>query len=207
MTSSSFTLLHATKNRHVKKVIMFLRVSNFAMLLDFIIQITIFYHICQVENIHMKIEIWWIGKTFQDFTKKGYDEFLKRIQKFTSVELVEIADIKGQTNPKSIKNLEAEKILSKLKSDDFLILLDEKGKQFSSVEFADFIQQKDNQSVKKIIFLIGGAYGFDDKIYERANAQLSLSKMTYSHQLIRLIFMEQLYRAYTIIHGFPYHND
>ena len=86
-------------------------------------------------------------------------------------------------------------------------MLDEKGKQFSSVEFADFIQQKDNQAIKKIIFLIGGAYGFDDKIYERANAQLSLSKMTYSHQLIRLIFMEQLYRAYTIIHGFPYHNE
>ncbi len=155
----------------------------------------------------MKLEIWWIGKTFQDFTHKGYLEYIKRIQKFTDIEILEIADIKGQSNPKSIKNLEAEKILSKLKSDVFLILLDEKGKQFSSVEFADFIQQKDNQAIKKIIFLIGGAYGFDDKIYERANAQLSLSKMTYSHQLIRLIFMEQLYRAYTIIHGFPYHNE
>ena len=210
MTSASFTLLQATKNSSVKKVIMFLRVSNFAMLLDLLVQITIKFNIKQgfgKKNMHMKIEIWWIGKTFQDFTKKGYDEFLKRIQKFTSVEIVEIADIKGQTNPKSIKNLEAEKILSKLKSDDFLILLDEKGKQFSSVEFADFIQQKDNQAIKKIIFLIGGAYGFDDKIYERANAQLSLSKMTYSHQLIRLIFMEQLYRAYTIINNFPYHNE
>lgn len=155
----------------------------------------------------MKLEIWWIGKTFQDFTHKGNLEYIKRIQKFTDIEILEIADIKGQSNPKSIKNLEAEKILSKLKSDVFLILLDEKGKQFSSVEFADFIQQKDNQAIKKIIFLIGGAYGFDDKIYERANAQLSLSKMTYSHQLIRLIFMEQLYRAYTIIHGFPYHNE
>ncbi len=155
----------------------------------------------------MKIEIWWIGKTFQDFTQKGYIEFLKRIQKFTPVSIVEIADLKGQTQAKTIKNLEAEKILAKLKPDDFLILLDEKGKNYTSVEFADFIQKKDNQSVKKLIFLIGGAYGFDEKIYERANDKISLSNMTFSHQLIRLIFMEQLYRAYTIIHNFPYHND
>jgi 23S rRNA (pseudouridine1915-N3)-methyltransferase len=155
----------------------------------------------------MKIEIWWIGKTFQDFTKKGYDEFLKRIQKFNSTEIVEIAEIKGQNNPKVLKNLEAEKILAKLKPDDFLILLDENGKHLSSVEFADFIQKKENQSIKKIVFLIGGAYGFDDKVYERANDKISLSKMTFSHQLIRLIFMEQLYRAYTIMNNFPYHND
>lgn len=155
----------------------------------------------------MKIEIWWIGKTFQDFTKKGYDEFLKRIQKFNSTEIVEIAEIKGQNNPKVLKNLEAEKILAKLKPDDFLILLDENGKHLSSVEFADFIQKKENQSIKKIVFLIGGAYGFDDKVYERANDKISLSKMTFSHQLIRLIFMEQLYRAYTIMNNFPYHNE
>lgn len=155
----------------------------------------------------MKIEIWWIGKTFQDFTKSGYTEFLKRIQKFNATEIVEIADIKGQTKPNTIKNLEAEKILAKLKSDDVLILLDEKGKSFTSVEFADFIQKKENLSVKKLVFLIGGAYGFDEKIYARANDKISLSKMTFSHQLIRLIFMEQLYRAYTIMNGFPYHNE
>jgi len=155
----------------------------------------------------MKIEIWWIGKTFQDFTQKGYTEFLKRIQKFNSTEIIEIAEIKGQSNPKILKNLEAEKILSKLKPDDFLILLDEKGKHFTSVDFADFIQKKENQSIKKLIFLVGGAYGFDEKIYERANDKISLSKMTFSHQLIRLIFMEQLYRAYTIINNFPYHNE
>lgn len=155
----------------------------------------------------MKIEIWWIGKTFQDFTKKGYEEYLKRIQKFTPISIIEIPDIKGQTQSISIKKMEAEKIFSKLKDDDFLILLDEKGNQFSSVEFANFIQQRENQSLKKLVFLIGGAYGFEDRIYARANAKLSLSKMTYSHQLIRLIFAEQLYRAYTIMHGFPYHNE
>lgn len=155
----------------------------------------------------MKIEIWWIGKTFQDFTHKGYTEFLKRIQKFTSVSVVEIPELKGQTQAKTIKSLEAEKILAKLKPDDILILLDEKGKRLSSTGFARYIQQKDNQSVKKLVFLIGGAFGFDEKIYERANEKISLSDMTFSHQLIRLIFMEQLYRAYTIIHNFPYHNE
>lgn len=155
----------------------------------------------------MKIEIWWIGKTFQDFTQKGYTEFLKRIEKFTNIEIVEIQEIKSQTQAKQLKSLEAEKILNKLKPDDFLILLDEKGKHFTSVEFASFLQKKDNQATKKLIFLIGGAYGFDDKIYERANDKLSLSSMTFSHQLIRLIFMEQLYRAYTIINNFPYHNE
>ena len=155
----------------------------------------------------MKIEIWWIGKTFQDFTQKGYTVFLKRIEKFGSINVVEFAEVKGQANPKIVKNMEAEKILVKLKPDDFLILLDEKGKSFSSVEFADFIQKKENQSVKKLIFLIGGAYGFDEKVYARANDKLSLSSMTFSHQLIRLIFMEQLYRAYTIMNNFPYHNE
>lgn len=155
----------------------------------------------------MKIEIWWIGKTFQDFTQKGYQEFLLRIQKFTSVSIVEIADLKGQTQANTIKKQEAEKILLKIKPEDYLVLLDEKGKSFSSIEFASFIEKKENQSIKKLIFLIGGAYGFDEKIYARANEKISLSKMTFSHQLIRLIFMEQLYRAYTIIHNFPYHNE
>lgn len=155
----------------------------------------------------MKIEIWWTGKTFQDFTQKGYTVFLKRIEKFTQIGIVEFAEIKGQSNPVSLKKMEAEKILTKLKPDDYLVLLDENGKSFSSIEFADYIQKKENQSIKKLIFLIGGAYGFDERVYERANNKISLSSMTFSHQLIRLIFMEQLYRAYTIMNNFPYHNE
>ncbi|MBK9327785.1 MAG: 23S rRNA (pseudouridine(1915)-N(3))-methyltransferase RlmH [Sphingobacteriales bacterium] len=155
----------------------------------------------------MKIEIWWIGKTFQDFTHKGYTEFLKRIERFTPVSIIEITDTKERSNPVAVKKAEAEKILSRLKQDDFLVLLDERGKSLTSVEFAQFIVKKENLSTKKIIFLIGGAYGFDEKVYDRANDKISLSKMTFSHQLIRLIFMEQLYRAYTIMHGFPYHNE
>ncbi len=155
----------------------------------------------------MKIEIWWIGKTFQDFTQKGYTEFLKRIERFTSVSVVEIPELKGLTNPSAVKQQEAEKILPKLKPDDILVLLDERGKSLTSVEFAQFIVKKENLSTKKLVFLIGGAWGFDEKIYARANDKISLSRMTFSHQLIRLIFMEQLYRAYTIMHGFPYHNE
>lgn len=155
----------------------------------------------------MKIEIWWIGKTFQDFTAKGCAEFLKRIEKFTAISITEFPDLKGQTQAKIIKQAEAEKILAKLKPDDLLILLDENGKAMNSVQFAQFIEKKENQSVKKVIFLIGGAFGFDEKIYLRANDKLSLSNMTFSHQLIRLIFLEQLYRAYSIIHGLPYHNE
>ncbi|HQD11606.1 MAG TPA: 23S rRNA (pseudouridine(1915)-N(3))-methyltransferase RlmH [Chitinophagales bacterium] len=155
----------------------------------------------------MKIEIWWTGKTFQDFTQKGYTEFMGRIRKFTAIDIVEFPETKGISQPAQQKSAEADKILAKLKNDDFLVLLDEKGKTFNSVEFADFIEKKATHSTKKMVFLIGGAYGFDERLYERANDKLSLSKMTFSHQLIRLIFMEQLYRAYTIIHHFPYHNE
>jgi 23S rRNA (pseudouridine1915-N3)-methyltransferase len=155
----------------------------------------------------MKIEIWWTGKTFQDFTQKGYTEFMGRIRKFTAIDIVEFPETKGISQPAQQKSAEADKILAKLKNDDFLVLLDEKGKTFSSVEFADFIEKKATHSTKKMVFLIGGAYGFDERLYERANDKLSLSRMTFSHQLIRLIFMEQLYRAYTIIHHFPYHNE
>ena len=155
----------------------------------------------------MKIEIWWTGKTFQDFTQKGYTEFIGRIRKFTAIDIVEFPETKGISQPAQQKSAEADKILGKLKNDDFLVLLDEKGKTFNSVEFADFIEKKATHSTKKMVFLIGGAYGFDERLYERANDKLSLSRMTFSHQLIRLIFMEQLYRAYTIIHHFPYHNE
>ncbi len=155
----------------------------------------------------MKIEIWWTGKTFQDFTQKGYTEFMGRIRKFTAIDIVEFPETKGISQPAQQKSAEADKILTKLKNDDFLVLLDEKGKTFNSVEFADFIEKKATHSTKKMVFLIGGAYGFDERLYERANDKLSLSRMTFSHQLIRLIFMEQLYRAYTIIHHFPYHNE
>ena len=155
----------------------------------------------------MKTELWWIGKTFEPYIKTGIDDYMKRLQRFTQIQTAELADVKGISDAKIVKWKEAAKILEKLKPDDHLILLDEKGKTYTSSGFSKLIGQKEGQSLKKVVFLIGGAFGFDEQIYKRANDRISLSGMTYSHQLIRLIFLEQLYRAYTILHNFPYHND
>jgi 23S rRNA (pseudouridine1915-N3)-methyltransferase len=106
-----------------------------------------------------------------------------------------------------IKDKEDELIRKSVASGDFLILLDEKGKTYNSVEFSDFIKKKINTGVKQIVFVIGGAFGFSDKLKAGANASVSLSKMTFSHQPVRLLFLEQLYRAFTIIKGEPYHNE
>lgn len=156
----------------------------------------------------MKIELWSVGKTFFSFVKEGEQEFEKRINKYLPFSN-EVIEIKSKNKaPTAIKEKEGEKILSLLKPGDFLWLLDEKGKRFSSRKFATQLQAKFNDSGnKRLIFLIGGAFGFSDAVYQRANAKLSLSEMTYSHQLIRLIFLEQLYRAFTILNHEPYHND
>lgn len=102
---------------------------------------------------------------------------------------------------------EARLVMEALKPDDTLILLDERGKELSSMAFATFLEQKQNSSVKRLVFLIGGPFGFDDKLYTRANGKLSLSKLTFSHQMVRLFFTEQLYRAYTILKGEKYHHE
>lgn len=157
----------------------------------------------------MKIKLICIGKTGKDFLIAGEQEYLNRLKHYVSVERIEIPDIK---NAKSlsidqIKELEGKEILSKLQSGDQLILLDENGKLFSSTEFADFLQQKFNQGGKGLVFVIGGAYGFSSEVYEKSIFKISLSKMTFSHQMIRMIFFEQVYRAMTILKGEPYHHQ
>jgi 23S rRNA (pseudouridine1915-N3)-methyltransferase len=157
----------------------------------------------------MKIKILSIGATFQPFVKDGVKEFLSRIEKFTSVEYIELKDVKNAKNLSNdqLKKLEGEVFLSQIESIDTLVLLDENGKNYTSRQFANIITQYQNQSTRKLVFIIGGAYGFSEELYSRANSKLSLSSMTFSHQLIRLIFVEQLYRAYSIIHHLPYHHD
>lgn len=157
----------------------------------------------------MKTEVMMIGKTAFSYLEQGCKEYFQRLQRFTDIEWTIIPDIKSATHlsPETLKSKEADAILAKLKPDDVLILLDENGDTFSSRKFARWIEQQQLNSTKKLVFLIGGAYGFDDKIYQRARYKISLSEMTFSHQLIRLIFMEQLYRAFTIINGLPYHHD
>ncbi len=157
----------------------------------------------------MKVELWMVGKTSFDYLKEGMEIYEKRLKHFLSFEWKIIPDLKNTKNlkPDQIKQKEGDQILQKLHKDDFLILMDERGMDFTSLEFAQFLEKQFLNSQKRIVFLIGGAYGFSKTVYERANKKIALSKMTFSHQLIRLIYMEQLYRAMTIIKGTPYHNQ
>lgn len=157
----------------------------------------------------MKTELWYIGKSKFKFVDEGVSIYSKRISKYLSFQLREFPNLKTRKNltPEQIKSEEASMIFKQLKPSDHVVLLDEKGKRLSSKEFASFIESQQLHRTSRLIFLIGGAYGFDQKIYDRSNYKLSLSDMTFSHQLVKLIFMEQLYRAMTILRNHPYHNE
>ena len=157
----------------------------------------------------MKIQLIAISKTNQQFVKQGLDEFHKRLEHYYPFELEIIPDIKNTKNlsVEQIKTKEGELILQSFQTGDYIILLDERGKEFTSGQFAEFIEKKSHTGVKRLVFVIGGAFGFSSAVYEAAQEKISLSKMTFPHQLIRLIFVEQLYRAMTILHGEPYHHS
>ncbi|MEX1188519.1 MAG: 23S rRNA (pseudouridine(1915)-N(3))-methyltransferase RlmH [Bacteroidia bacterium] len=157
----------------------------------------------------MKIRLIQIGKTSEKYLIEGISSYEKRIQGFASFQSETIPTLKnaGSLSPQMVKQKEGDLILSKIRPDEFIILLDERGKEFSSRAFAEFMQQQMNLSTKQVSFVIGGAFGFSEEVYLRSNYKLSMSKMTYSHQLIRLIFAEQIYRCYSIINNHPYHND
>ena len=155
----------------------------------------------------MKIELWVIGKTKHDTIKKEIDNLAKRIQKFNPFEVKTIPDIKNTKDAAQLKKKEAAAVLKILKPNDYLILLDERGKLFSSADWAKELETTFTRAQGRLIFLVGGAFGFDISLYERSHQKLALSKMTFSHQLIRLIFVEQIYRAFTIINNHPYHNN
>jgi 23S rRNA (pseudouridine1915-N3)-methyltransferase len=150
-----------------------------------------------------------IGKTDEVILAELINKFEKRIKSFINFEFLILPDIKNTKNlsQNQQKIKEGELILSKLQSADYVVLLDEKGKEFTSKEFAGFLQKKMNSGIKNLVFIIGGPYGFSDKVYQRAQQKTALSKMTFSHQLVRLIFTEQLYRAFTIMHHHPYHHE
>ena len=156
----------------------------------------------------MKVELWMIGKTDFDYLKSGIVLYEKRLKHYVPFETIVIPDVKNAPLSKNdLKTKEGELILNKIQKEDLLILLDENGKMMTSIEFSSFIEKKQVDGVKRIVFQIGGAFGFSDAVYQRANMLLSFSKMTFSHQMIRLFFVEQLYRAYTIIKGEKYHNE
>jgi len=157
----------------------------------------------------MKIKLVCIGKTGKDFLVAGEKEYLDRLKHYVQVERVEIPDIKNakKLTFQQVKDLEGKEILSKVSSADRVFLLDERGKNYSSITFSQFIQNQFNQGGKSIVFVIGGAYGFSEEVYSRANGKISLSEMTFSHQMIRMIFFEQVYRAMTILNNEPYHHE
>jgi 23S rRNA (pseudouridine1915-N3)-methyltransferase len=157
----------------------------------------------------MKIKLLVVGKTEEEFIAEGIDKYVSRLKHYIPFELVTLPDVKGGaklTNAR-LKEEEGKLILAKVAGGDHLILLDEKGKEFTSREFSGFIQKKMNAGVQTLIFVIGGAFGFSDEVYEKARDKVSLSRMTFSHQMIRLFFTEQLYRAFTILKGEKYHHD
>jgi len=152
----------------------------------------------------MTIALICTGKTSDKYVLEGIKIYAGRLNHYCKFILAEVESGKG--NESQIRKKEAENILKRVGEKDILILLDEKGKEFSSVEFAQTISHYQNISAKNLSFVIGGAYGFSDEVYLRANMKISLSKMTFPHQLARVIFLEQLYRAYTILKGEKYHH-
>ena len=157
----------------------------------------------------MKIQLWVVGKTTQDFVEHGLTEFCGRIKHYLPFEMQVIPDIKNTRNlsPEQIKEKEGEGILKAIQPGDYIVLLDEHGREFTSLQFSEYLERKTHTVSKSLVFIIGGPYGFSQKVQEAAQEKISLSKMTFSHQLIRLIFAEQLYRTMTIWNREPYHHE
>jgi len=157
----------------------------------------------------MKICLLVIGKTDEAYLQKGIELFMKRIPHYISFEMKVIPDLKNTKNlsEEQQKEKEGDLILQQIITSDELFLLDEQGTETSSVDFARFLEKKMVSGIKRLVLVIGGPYGFSESIYSRANGKVSLSKMTFSHQMVRLIFLEQLYRAMTILKGEPYHHQ
>ena len=157
----------------------------------------------------MKITLLTVGKTDKDWVRQGIDIYVSRLTHYINFGITEIPELKkvSALSKEQIKEKEGELILKNIRPTDEVILLDEKGKEFSSMEFARNLEERISRIGKDIVFVIGGAYGFSEAVYARANSKISLSRMTFSHQMVRAIFVEQLYRAFTIMKGEPYHHE
>ncbi|NDV77903.1 23S rRNA (pseudouridine(1915)-N(3))-methyltransferase RlmH [Dysgonomonas sp. 511] len=157
----------------------------------------------------MKITLLVIGKTDAGYFINAIDEYKKRLEHYIPFEIQIIQDLK---NTKSLtvgqqKEKEGELILKSLQAGDYLVLLDDKGKEYTSMQFASYIEKKTHTVSRRLVFAVGGPYGFSDDVYAKASEKLTLSRMTFSHQMVRLIFVEQLYRAMTILNNEPYHHE
>ncbi len=157
----------------------------------------------------MKVQFIVVGKTTQNYLIDSITDYTTRIRRYLPFEMSVIPELKN-TRSLSIeqqKEKEGELILQTLQASDFVVLLDEHGKELTSVKFAQYIEQKMQAVSRRLVFIVGGPYGFSPAVYERCNDKLSLSKMTFSHQMVRLFFTEQLYRAMTILNNEPYHHE
>ena len=150
-----------------------------------------------------------VGKTDKKWVQEGIKIYADRLKHYIPFSITEIPELKNVSafTKEQIKTKEGELILKNIRPSDDLILLDEHGKEYTSVEWSKFIEQRMSRSGKDIVFVIGGAYGFSQEVYSRSDAKVSLSKMTFSHQMVRAIFVEQIYRAFTIMKGEPYHHE
>lgn len=157
----------------------------------------------------MKIVIIAVGKTSTGYVACGVEEFLKRANRYVPTELLVIPDVKSSKalSEDAQKQQEGRSIIAALQPGDIVTLLDERGKELTSREFSSMIERRMVQGIKRLVFVIGGPYGFSNEVYERADSKLSLSRMTFTHEMVRLFFMEQIYRAMTIMRGEPYHHD
>lgn len=157
----------------------------------------------------MRITLLTVGKTDVAWVRSGLDLYVSRLRHYVPFDLVEIPELKNVSalSREQIREKEGELVLGRLKGSDFVTLLDEKGRQLRSLEFASDLERKMTRGGRDLVYVVGGAYGFSPGVYDRADALLSLSKMTFSHQMVRTIFAEQLYRAFTIIRGEPYHHE
>jgi 23S rRNA (pseudouridine1915-N3)-methyltransferase len=157
----------------------------------------------------MRIVFLQTGKTAERYINEGIEVYSARIKKSTGFEIITLADVKNPRNmtEQELREKEGKKILESLKEGDFTILLDEKGKEFRTVEFSSWLGNRLMQPGKRLVFVVGGAWGFAEEVCIKADMKISLSKMTFPHQLVRLIFIEQLYRALSIIKGSPYHHE
>ena len=162
-----------------------------------------------IQETGMKTILLMVGRTVEPHFVAGINDYVARVKRYLTFDTEVIPELKNTRNlPAEVqKEKEGELILKALQPGDVVVLLDEGGREMRSVEFADYMRQKMNTVARRLVFVIGGPYGFSQKVYEAAHEKLSLSRMTFSHQMVRLVFVEQLYRAMSILHGSPYHHE
>ena len=161
------------------------------------------------KSSNMKITLAVIGKTEVGFVRQGIDEYVKRLQHYVPFNIQYIGDVKSTRNMSEAqqKTAEGKQLLAALETSDYVVLLDEHGTERTSMDYSQWLERRMASGSKRLVFVVGGPYGFSPEVYDRANEKISLSKMTFPHELVRLIFVEQLYRAFTILRHEPYHHE